>query len=517
MYKIRKAIYTFTFEKNNALSIKSLAGQTMWYGLSSIVGRFINYLLTPLLTVLGTSQYGEYTTVYAYITFFNIIFTYGMETAYFRFARDLEEPRVFNIASTSLLLSTIPLTIIMIALQVPLSQLWSVPQHPEYVLMFALIVGLDTLSVIPFSKLRFEQRPVKFAMIKLAGILINVISVISLIHICPWLIKHGYGNYISWYNPEYGIGYAFVANLLSSFFTLLFLYKELWSFRFSFDKKLWLSMMAYALPLVIVGFGGMVNETIDRAMIPKLVEGTLEFKNSENGIYGANYKLAILIVLFIQAFRMGAEPFFLKQSSEGNAPQMYARIMKIFVIVCSFCFLGVALFLDIWKYFMRVDVHPEYARGLIVVPILLMAKILLGIYYNLSIWYKISNKTMIGAWITIGGTLITIGVNLFFIPTYSFYACAWASLLCYLFMVAASYFLGQKHYPIPYNVKRIGLYLGIMLFTFLVYVLLKQTTDNVWLQLSIGALLICIYTYVIVFKFEKDEFSKFPIIGKFIR
>jgi O-antigen/teichoic acid export membrane protein len=255
------------------------------------------------------------------------------------------------------------------------------------VVLFALIVGLDTLAVIPFSKLRFEQRPVRFAFIKLCNILLNVALVIFFIYVCPWLHKNQIAvSLMQWYNPEYGIGYAFVANAFASGLTLLLLWKEVLKFRFELNPDLWKKMMVYALPLIIVGFGGMVNESIDRAMLPKLLEGSLEYKNSQNGIYGANYKLAILIVLFIQAFRMGAEPFFLKQSAEANAQITYARIMKLFVIVCSFCFLGVAMFLDIWKYFMRVDVKPEYAAGLVVVPILLMAKLLLGIYYNLSIW-----------------------------------------------------------------------------------------------------------------------------------
>ncbi len=489
----------------------------MWYGLSSIVGRFINYLLTPLLTVLGSTQYGEYTTVYAYITFFNIIFTYGMETAYFRFARDEDESKVFNTSSTSLLLTTLPLVALMISLQNPLAVLWSVPKHPEYVVLFALIVGLDTLAVIPFSKLRFEQRPVRFAFIKLCNILLNVALVIFFIYVCPWLHKNQIAvGLMQWYNPEYGIGYAFVANAFASGLTLLLLWKEVLKFRFELNPELWKKMMVYALPLIIVGFGGMVNESIDRAMLPKLLEGSLEYKNSQNGIYGANYKLAILIVLFIQAFRMGAEPFFLKQSAEANAQITYARIMKLFVIVCSFCFLGVAMFLDIWKYFMRVDVKPEYAAGLVVVPILLMAKLLLGIYYNLSIWYKISNKTMTGAWITLGGTLITLGVNFYFIPQYSFVACAWASLLCYLFMVLSSYWLGQKHYPVPYDVKSIGFYLILMLGVYGIHVFIGHYLESTALHLASGLVLLLIYTYLIVFRFERKTFQAFPIIGKWI-
>lgn len=499
------------------VSIKKLAGQTMWYGLSSIVGRFINYLLTPLLTVLGTSQYGEYTTVYANITFFNIIFTYGMETAYFRFVRDADEQTVYNTSATSLLLSTLPLSALMIFLQGPLSQLWSVPNHPEYVIYFALIVGFDTLSVIPFSKLRFEQRPMKFALIKLIGILINVVMVFFLINLAPGLKNNPtWSPYLNWYDPTYGIGYAFVANLVSSIATLFFLYKEIGAFRFRFDFSLWKSMMVYALPLIIVGFGGMINETIDRTMLPKLLPGDLDFRNSQNGIYGANYKLSILIVLFISAFRMGAEPFFLKHSSEGDAPKTYARIMTLFVVVCSFCFLGVTLFLDIWKYFMRVDVHPEYAQGLAVVPILLLSKLAVGIYYNQSIWYKITNQTMMGAWITLGGVIITLVGNLWFIPDYGYMACAWSSLACSVFMVVASYLLGQKYYPIPYSLMRIGRSLVLMLGIYYTYQFMAPQLEISLYKMALGGLLILLYTYIIIFRWERNEFKHFPFIGKYL-
>ncbi len=490
----------------------------MWYGLSSIVGRFINYLLTPLLTVLGTSQYGEYTTVYANITFFNIIFTYGMETAYFRFVRDAEQERVFNTSATSLLLTTLPLSALMIWLQGPLSQFWSVPNHPEYVVYFALIVGFDTLAVIPFSKLRFDQRPMKFAMIKLIGIFINVVMVFFLINLAPGLAKNAsFAPYMAWYNPSYGIGYAFVANLVASILTLFFLYKEIGAFRFRIDTTLWKSMMVYALPLIIVGFGGMINETIDRTMLPKLLPGSLEFRNSQNGIYGANYKLSILIVLFISAFRMGAEPFFLKHSSENDAPKTYARIMTLFVVVCSFCFLGVTLFIDIWKYFMRVDVHPEYAQGLVVIPVLLLSKLLLGMYYNLSIWYKITNQTAMGAWITLGGVVITLVGNFYFIPTYGFMACAWSSLACSAFMVVLSYLLGQKYYPIPYSLMRIGRSMAFMMGIYYAYQYLSPGIDGTALKLSFGVVLMMLYTYVIVFRWERNEFKHFPFIGNWLK
>ncbi len=499
------------------MSIKKLAGQTLWYGLSSIVGRFINYLLTPLLTALGSAQFGEYTTVYANITFFNIIFTYGMETAYFRFSRDENEKSVFNTASTSLLLTTIPLAAIMLFLQKPLSQFWTVSKHPEYVIYFAIIVAFDSLSQIPFAKLRFEQRPKKFALIKLLGILVTVGLTVFFINICPWLVKHGYGHYIdSWYNPDYGIGYAFVANMIASVLTLVFLFKEFTGFTFKLDFALWRRMMVYALPLLVVGFGGMINETIDRTMLPKLLEGTEEYKNSMNGIYGANYKLAILIVLFIQTFRMGAEPFFIKQSSGQDAPRMYARIMNLFVALCCICYLVVVCYLDIWKYFMRADKHPEYLSGLVVVPILLLGKIFLGIYYNLSIWYKVSNKTMIGAYITLAGAAITLLINLLFIKQYGFIACAWASFACYAFMMIASYFAGQKYYPIPYDVKKIALYVSATIITYFITKSITNGMQHATPRLLVGTISIISYIGFVLYM-ERQELKALPVVGKYFK
>ncbi|MFM2386321.1 MAG: hypothetical protein RL660_1078 [Bacteroidota bacterium] len=499
------------------MSIKSLATQTLWYGLSGIIGRFINYMLTPLLTALGSAQFGDYTTVYANITFFNIIFTYGMETAYFRFSRDEKEDTVFNTVSTSLLLTTIPLTLLMLALTGPLSRLWTVSDHPEYVTYFAIIVAFDTLSTIPFAKLRFEQKPRKYAFIKLINILLTFGLTYLLINVFPKLAANGASStWLSWYKPEYGIGYAFIANMIASVITLLLLSKELLSFRFQLDKQLWKRMMIYALPLLIVGFGGMINETIDRVMIPKLIEGTEAFRKSQNGIYGANYKLAILIMLFIQTFRMGAEPFFIKQSAGQDAQKMYARIMNLFVVVCCLCYLFVTCYTDIWKYFIRADKHPEYLSGLVVVPILLLGKTFLGIYYNLSIWYKVSNKTMIGAYITLGGAAITIIINLLFLKRFGFIACAWASFACYGFMMVASYFAGQKHYPVPYNVGKIAMYIAISVLAYFACTYVCTFVDTAAARIAIGTAFIVAYGVMALYT-EREEFKAVPVLKKLYR
>jgi O-antigen/teichoic acid export membrane protein len=390
-------------------SIKKLVGQTLWYGVSSIFGRFLNYLLTPLLTtIFATDDYGQITLLFTIAAFLNIVFTYGMETAYFRFSSQQNENKVYNTCTTSLLLTTLFFTLLLYLNAQPIANFLDMPKHPDYVKWVILIVALDTLVVMPFAKLRHEGRPRKFAFIRITNILLNISLVVFFLVYC----KSQYANnvdsfFTGLYNPNIDIGYVIIANLIASGVTWLLLFNEFFKFRFQWNGSLWKEIMSYSWPLIIVGFGGMVNELIDRIMLLKLYPGSIEQAFSQAGIYGANYKLAILIVLFIQAFRLGAEPFFFKHSTEINAPQTYARVMKFFVITCCICFLGVTLFLDIWKYFMGTS-HPEYYTGLKIVPLLMLAKIFLGVYYNLSVWYKLTNKNATGAWITLAGATITI-------------------------------------------------------------------------------------------------------------
>jgi len=315
------------------------------------------------------------------------------------------------------------------------------------------------------------------------------------------------------YDPDIGLGYVILANLVASGVTLLLLAKEFFQFRFRLNPKFWKEMMRYSWPLIIVGFGGMINETIDRIMLLKLYPGTVEEAFSQTGIYSANYKLAVLIVLFIQAFRMGAEPFFFKQSTDANAPKTYARVMKFFIIACCICFLAVVLFLDIWKYFMGTR-HPEYYTGLNVVPILMVSKIFLGAYYNLSIWYKLTNRNLTGAWITLGGAAITILFNWFFIPVWGYTACAIATILCYGFMMITSYLLGQKYYPIPYAWKKLLAYIGICILLYFAHRFFITLEFDRWINRGFGLLLIILFA-ILILNIEKKEFQRLPVIGRF--
>jgi O-antigen/teichoic acid export membrane protein len=487
----------------------------MWYGASSIAARFLNYLLTPYLTgILANAAYGEMSLVYAAIPFLNILFTYGLETAYFRYAKsDAEQSRVYNTATISLIFSTTLFTALMLLFREQIALFIGIQEHPEYITWCAFIIAFDALSVLAFARLRFEGRPVKFATVKIAGILINIGLVIFFLSVCPAIQKRDPYSFIgTFYNPKMAVGYIIIANLVQSLFTLLLLSREFLQFRWQFDAKLWKEIILYSAPLLVAGFGGMINETFDRIMLRWLSTApTAELAKAEVGIYSACYKLSILITLFVQAFRMGAEPFFFRQA-QGQEPQrVYARVMKFFVITICFMFLVVVLFLDIWKHFIQ---NPKQWEGLRVVPILLLANMFLGIYYNLSIWYKLSNRTSAGAYITLVGAGITLLVNFLFIPSFGYMACAWATFLCYGSMMVLSYTWGQNVYRVPYPVKKLAAYLFISVGLYGVYALFQMLGLDVWPQRAFAVVLLCVFA-VLVVNLERKEFQRLPYVGKF--
>jgi O-antigen/teichoic acid export membrane protein len=493
--------------------IRQLASQTAWYGLSSIAGRFINYLLNPILTTIyASAAFGDISILFALAAFLNIIFTYGMETSYFRFNQKENESSVFNSSMTILLTTTIVFTAVLMFPSRQLASYMELGNHPEYVICVLLIVALDTLAVLPFSRLRMEGRPAKFAFIKISNIVINVSLVIFFLYFCKGHHESGQNDWMAKiYLEEIGIGFVFISQLTASAITLILLLPEFNGFRPELNKLLLKEIFLYSTPLIIVGFGGMINETIDRFMIVQLYNGTVDEARSANGIYSANYKLAALIIIFIQTFRMGAEPFFFKNAKAENAKENYVRIMNLFVIVCCFCFLGVSLYLDIWKYFMGIQKHPEYLQGLFIVPILMLAKIFLGIYYNLSIWYKLTDKTKTGAYITIAGALITIFLNMLLIPRLGYLACAIATTACYGTMMMTSYYLGNKHYPIPYKWKRNLGYILISLVLFLVHYYLRISGFSVITLHATATGLILLFA-LIVLKREREELKNIPYL-----
>jgi len=490
-------------------SIKKLVGQTAWYGLSSIAARFISYLLTPYLTYkLSDIAYGENSIVYAFIPFLNVIVAHGMETAYFKFGTKENEAEIYNTSSFSMLFVTLLVMIGLFTWQIPLAELLQITLHPEYISLLAWIVALDALTTIPFSRLRMQERPKKFALIKVGGILINILATYSFISLLPNYVQAHPDSFLQkLYQPNWEVGYILIAGILQNVFVLLLLQKEIRDIRFKFNFKLWRSMMVYALPLVLVGFGGMINETLDRIMLGWWGPGeTVDANKAMVGVYSACYKLAILITISIQAFRMGAEPFFFKQAETDQAQKTYAKVMKFFVISLCVMFLLVMLYIDIWKLFIQ---NPTMYAGLKVVPILLIANMFLGVYYNLSIWYKLSNKTMAGAWITLFGALITILINYLAIPHFGYMASAWATFFCYGSMMVVSYFWGQQVYPVPYATKKLIAYFIITLLVYSINILLHLVSTNQPFNYLFASILLFAFIVFVVRIEQKDLQSIF--------
>ena len=500
-------------------SIKKLASQTIWYGLSNIAAKLINQLQTPIVTrLLHTSkqvgEYGDFSVLYACISFVNVIYTYGLETAYFRFSASGEDQnKLFQTLFSSILISTAILSPLIIFFRLPISRFVGLDGHPEYITWCVMLVAIDTIAAIPFAKLRQEGRPMKYAMIRVAGIVLNFVVMIYLLAYCPEQVRqHPYTSFAAWYGQYNSAGFMILANIAGSALTLLLLVGEWIKYRFRFNTELWLKVISYCSPMVIVGLGGMVNETIDRIMLRKLLPGGDDVAKMAVGIYSANYKLAIFITLFIQAFRMSAEPFFFSQSQDKNAPKTYARVMKWFVITLCLAFLFTALFIDMWN---AIFLGKAYHGGLGVVPILLAANVCLGIYYNLSVWYKVTDKMRYGMYITLVGAVITLIINFSCIPAFGMYACAWATLAAYGSMMVISYFSGQKYFPVPYNVRKLLAYLGVMMVLYGAEELVRVITGNFIVRIAAAAGLMALFIRLVLAA-ERKELVNIPVIGKYI-
>lgn len=499
-------------------NIRKLANQTIYYGMSSIIGRILNFFLVVIyVRVFTEGEYGIYTNLYAYFTFLNIIYTYGMETTFFRFINTEGSSRkVFSTTTTSLFITTVFFSLAMFLGRYSISSAMGYPGHPEYITWIMIILALDTLAVTAFAQLRFRERPIKFAFIKIVNILVNIIFNLFFLLLCPYLLKHGqYENLHPLinmiYSKETGIGYIFISNIIASGLTLLMLYKELSEFTFEFDLKLLGRMLKYSAPLVVVGFAGMINDNLDRTILKHLLPYSPEQNDIMLGIYGANAKLSVFMVLVIQAFRYAAEPFFFLQSKQSDAKSTYAAVMKYFVILGLMIFLFVCLYIDVFKYFVGRK-GSLYHTGLPLVPILLMANLFLGIYYNLSIWYKLKDKTNLGAYISILGAIITITVNFIFIPRFGYFTSAWAKLACYATMVTVSYYLGQRIYPVDYPVGRISTYFFIAIAIYLVYyVLHPYLLHNPILNLGTATI---IFAGFVSFCLRREKISLINLVKK---
>ncbi len=442
--------------------VKKLAGETVLYGLSSIVGRMLNFILTFIYArVFSTAENGVLNELYAYVGFLIVIFSYRMESAFFRYGTPVEDrSKVYSTGLISLFGSTLLITTAFFLFAQPLADVLEYSDHVNYIRWFALVLAFDCLAELPFARLRLEQRPKRFVAGKLINIGVNIFFNVFWLIVCPWAARHGIDWVYYVWSPDWGVSSVFMANLISSVATMVYLLPQIrGGLKDGFDAALWRKMIWYAAPLIIVQFAGIVNQMLDRTMLKWLLPGTPKENLSELGIYGNNYKLAMLITIFTQAYRYAAEPFFFRHAGEANAQKIQAEATKWFTIAATTGMAGVLLFLDLAKYFLG----ELYFSGLKVVPILLMANVLLGVYYNLSVWYRLKDKTMLGAWISIAGALITVVLNIVLVPRIGYIGAAWTALATYSFMCVVTWATSLKYYPVPYQFGRMALYPAVTL------------------------------------------------------
>lgn len=498
--------------------IKKLAGQTLWYGIPTIASRFIGYLMNLSLPILFAqpATTADLTQVYAIIPFLNVLFTYGLETAYFRFSQDHDQKKLYNTLSSSLIVSTILFTIVLLLFKEPIVRWANLEKHPEYITWMTAIIFFDAISTLAFARLRQENRPKRYAFARIAGVLMYAAVLIVFLGLLPKYVESHKESFLgTFYNKDIGISYYLIGNLCGSILTFIILRKEFIQIRFSFDTALWKKVMHYAYPLVIVGMGGMINEMLSRLIYQHVVDLPELKAKHELAIFGNIYRLAVLITIMIQAFRMAAEPFFFNRSREENSQRVYARVMKFFVIACCFMFLFISLYIDVFAWFFEAIDKPAWIEGLGIVPLLALGNIFLGIYYNLSIWYKLSNKNMMGAAITLAGAVLTIVLNIILIPKYHYLGAAIATFCCYLFMMIVSYIMGQKYYPVPYARKKLIAYLVMVILIYLLHLGLVRIWSNHWFNLGTATLLLFLFAWFIV-RIERKELQNLPVVGKLL-
>ena len=478
--------------------IRSLFTQTIIYGFGTIVPRILNYsILTPFYTrVLTTGEYGTFSFFYAYVSLFLVILTYGMETAFFKFFNNEKyNYKVFGTSVISLLFTSILFVFVAFYYGNQIAELISYKNHPEYVYVLGLVVAIDAFSSILFAKLRVENKALKFSIIKFSNVIITISSIFFAFNYADNL----FGNMFQTASDK--VFLAFFCNLLGSFFCLIILIPEFFKTKFIFCFKLLKKMLKYSYPLLFVGICGVINENIDKIVLKYLLPD--DIANQNVGIYAASYKIAVLMTLFIQMFRYAAEPFFFstyKKAGE-SAKSIYARVMKYFIVLGFLNFLSVTFYIDIIQCF----IGEEFRSGIGIVPIVILGNLFLGIYFNLSIWYKLENKTLYCAFIAFIGAIITLSINFIFIPIVGYYASAWATFFCYLIMMIISYFLGQKHYKINYPIESISLYSLTAISLFFISEFINF--QNLITKLIIHTFFI-LYFLLLVYLKEKSDKSK---------
>ena len=482
--------------------IKKLAGQTAIYGLSSIIGRLLNYLLVPIyVRVFTPAEYGVVAEMYAYVGLLIVILTYGLETGFFKFAKGDSE-QTENVYSTTLI-SIFSTSLLFVGLIVLFNQdianFIEYPNHPEYILWFGIVIAADAFTSIPFAYLRQKNKALKFATIKLINIGLNIGFVLFFIKLLPYLDQNYNFDFVNLiYNENIGIGYIFIANLIASLATFIMLLGDIPFKNLSFDKNLLTKILIFSLPLMISGLAGIMNETLDRILLKHYLPGSLDEVMAQIGIYSANYKIAVLMTMFIQMFRYAAEPFFFSNQKDKSSNKLYADVMKYFIIFGLVIFLGVNLYINIVKYF----ISPSYYDGLKIVPIVLAANLFVGINYNLSIWYKFTSKTAYAIYLNGFGAIITVILNIVFIPIFGYIASAWATFACYLSIMLISYALSKKYYPIKYDLKSIFLYSGSAILIFITFNLIEF--NSLLIETSVATLLMLVFLSGIYLKEKKN-------------
>jgi len=477
--------------------IKSLAGQTLVYGLGTFVPRLLNYFLVPFYTrVFDEQAYGQITELYAYIAFFMVLLTYGMETAFFRFARKKDSSAVFNSAFSLLLFTSAVFLLLIVLFGAQFSSLIGYAEVVPIVIIMLLIVAVDAINALPFALLRQQQRPARFTFIRISNVVVNIgLNLVFLV----WLREQTGILTETIFGRQASLAiWVFISNLISSLLSTFMLLPLLRQFRLRYDRKLLREMMAYALPILVVGLAGMVNEVLDKILLKYLVPSD-NMPMRQLGIYGANYKLGILMTLFVQMFRYASEPFFFSKAGEKKAPELFARVMHYFNLAGLAIFLLVMLYIDLFRHF----IGPAYREGLFIVPIILIANLFYGIYFNLSIWYKLTDRTADGAKLAMTGALITIVFNLILVPVMGYAGAAWATLFCYASMALISYLWGQKVYPVPYKTASFLGFLALSIFLYAMSVWLSP--ESMILRLAFNTLLFLIYLLMAARSFRKTE------------
>ena len=494
-------------------NLKSLAKDTAIYGMSSILGRFLNYLLVPLYTSnisAASGGYGIITNLYAYTALLLVILTYGMETTFFRYANKTNEDPQKVYSSTLIMVgftSLLFIVLVSIFLQ-PISGVMGYSDHSSYVWVMAATVSIDAFQCIPFAYLRYKKRPIKFAALKLLFIAFNIALNLLYFVVLPALYN-SYPDIIQHvYSPETGVGYAFYINLVCTASITFFFYKELTGFKYTFDKKLAKRMLSYSWPILILGIAGILNQTADFILFPYLYKGGEA--HQQLGIYGAASKIAMIMAMITQAFRYAYEPFVFGKGNDKDNRETYAIAMKYFIIFTLLAFIVVMGYINI----LRHIIGRDYWEGLKVVPIVMAGTIMMGVYFNLSFWYKLIDKTIWGAYFSGIGCFVLILINIIFVPQYGYMACAWAGLIGYATAMTLSYFVGQKKYPINYPLKSIGIYVLIAVFFFIAITYSNEYLPKIY-ALAVNTLII--FAFVAHIIYHDLPLSSMPVIGKYFR